>query len=288
MSMYNIWGYNHLIIPKFDFLLKLSSGRSLFLDDKYMKYFALICLIGGVKMMYHLSQRIHNFTLKMKYRLNPPKVKEGNYAVLLGFGDSEFSIKLAKFFSERVGLHLLLLNNKNIIDVRKETNLNEINGLNKLPTDFYMMTYDEYLNLNEENLKSLFKDNKIDFIFDCSIIRVIKNFGEDTKTQIKGIFYVDEINEALKNFHATMTSLLPYINKHSKYHFIDYLDKDDEVNHKLLFDQKYQIISNYTTIFKEKFSCLKKIKIRFKKLIPENKLENIYIYSELPKENFNF
>jgi hypothetical protein len=285
MSTYSIWGYNFIIVPKFDFMLKLESGSSYFLKDRYMKYIALFCLICGVNVFWKMLFRIKPLVNKLIASISKPKVTEGNFVVILGFGDTNASIKLTRYFS-RLGYDILALNNKKILSARREHNLNKAEHLDTLPSQLIEHTYEELFSSNLDFLK----DKKIEFVFDCSIFRVFTDVSNTSLHHDDAIFFKDEIQLALNDYFALLDLLKNYFFR-VKIFLLDYVDKVDDVNHHCVFDMKYAMLSNYELIYRDKIYNLKKIKlynILKPNLFKESDIKKIFTYSNLKEVEYQF
>ena len=285
MTSYQILGYNYLIIPRFDIMFKMESGTSYFLKDRYMKYFALFCLFCGISAIRNIINKIGPFSRKLLARIIKPNFNPNNYIIILGFGDTVASITLIKYFSNK-GYNILALNNQRILEFRKNHNMNKIEELDRLPNILIEMTYEE---LSTSDLNFL-NDKKIEFIFDCSIFRVFNQLNNQNTSNNEKIYFRDEIQFTLNDYYNMIDTLKPYF-ENTKIFLMEYKEKDDDVNHRLLFDLKYTLISNYARIYQEKIFHLKKIRlfnVIKKNILNESDINKIFIYSHLKHEEFKF
>jgi hypothetical protein len=284
MTTYSIFGYNFVVVPKFDFMIKLESGTSYFLHDRYMKYFALFCLFCGVSMLWRIIYKLKPLTNKLLAYFTKPTVRKGNFVVILGFGDTHASIKLTRYFAG-LGYNILALNNKKILTSRRVHNLNKVEHLDTLPSRLEEHTYEELFGLNLDFLTG----KNIEFVFDCSIFRVIMDVPEE-KNDKNAIFFRNDIQATLNDYYTILDMLKSYF-LNAKIFLMEYEDKEDDVNHKLVFDLKYSMISNYATIYKEKIYYLKKVKlynILKPHLFKESNINKIFKYSELKEVEYSF
>jgi hypothetical protein len=260
-------------------MFKTEQGTSFFLRDSYMKYFALFCLACGFSTLCKFFNNIGPYSRKIFAKFNKPQVNTSHYIIILGFGDTMASIGITKYFSE-LGYHIVALNNNKILNFRKQHDMNKVQEIDDLKGDLIEMTYEELSNANITFLGN----KKIDYIFDCSIFRVFT----DNKIHTEEIYYREEIQNTLDHYYNLIDLLKPYFNQ-TKIYLMEYLEKEDDVNHKLLFDLKYSLISNYAEIYKEKIYFSKKVKltniIRSNQLSEKN-IEQLYLYSNMKDVDF--
>jgi hypothetical protein len=279
MTSYELFGYNYLILPRFDFMFKTESGSSYFLRDSYMKYFALFCFACGISILWRGLGKLRQLSQKLVSKFNKPKVNKTHFIIILGFGDTMDSIGITKYFSE-LGYHVLALNNKKILDFRRQHDMNKIQEIDTLKGELIEMTYEDLWNADLDFLG----DKLIDYIFDCSVFRVFT----DNKEHKEEVYYRQEIQYTLNHYYNMIDILKPCFNQ-TKIYLMEYIEKEDDVNNKLLFDLKYSLISNYADIYKEKIFNLKKVKllniIKTNKLSDEN-IEKLYLYSNMKDIEF--
>lgn len=300
MSTYNLFGYNYLTIPRFDFMLKLESGTTLHLSNTYMKYFAIFCLVAGISSLYQIYKRSYFYFSKFSAYFSNQKVNKSNYVIILGFGDSEASIKFTKYFSD-LGYKLLVLNNKKIIDHRIEHDLNKAQEIDKLKGQIIQMNYEEFLEykdiddifLNKKIENSNNDKGKIEFIFDCSILRVFTLYNQTVDKEIiakNQIFYSEELTNIMKSYFL-LFDLIKFNFENTKIFLLDYVDKEDDVNHKLMTDLKFSLFKNYLEIYKDTIFTVKRIKlnnIHGRKIINDKDLKNIHKFAHVKEQEFTF
>jgi hypothetical protein len=288
MSTYNIYGNNHLVIPNFDFLMKLQSGHTMILSDKYMKWVALFCVLCGFKFFISQTKKIPRIVSKLKLYFKKPIANECNYVVIFGFGDSEASITLTKHFS-KLGYNLILLNNEITLDHRTKHELNKIDNIHNVKSKIFEFTYEQFSSQFKAKVQN--EAIKIDFIFDCSIFRI---FTDETsisnhKYNNEDIYYNHDIMLNLKMFSNNVECISDYFSKNTKIFLIDYVEKRDDINHKLLWDYKFTFLVSFLKIYLDRYHSLRSVSIKNKhNRISDKNVDKIYRYSDLKDEEFSF
>lgn len=299
MSTYQLFGYNYIILPNLDIMLRLRSGKNFFINDKYVRWFALFCFLSGVRLIYTICNnlpkkilQIKNFIKNFLYSLPAPGVNK--YVVIFGYGDSDAGLSILKFFSKK-GYNFLLINYKKILNLRQTHELENMEEIDKLNNKIKQINYENFI----EEFDNLIKNDEIfiDYIFDCSIFRVITEFQPFDSVQDQSnnsssclekenlIFHTNQITSSLHQFISIFEILKMRI-VHFKVFSLEYLSKSDDVNHKLLFDMKYSVIEIFLKIYKslvkpEKICYFRKIKIgNQNNIIEENQMEK-YLYENL-------
>jgi hypothetical protein len=299
MSTYQLTGYNYLILPNLDVMLRLESGRNIFIKDKYLRWFALFCFLSGIRSIYTMSFNLPEYFLKIKnfvknfvkkFFHSLPAAGMNQYVVIFGFGDSEAGLSILKYFS-KLGYNFLLMNNRKLLNFRQTHNLDKIEEIDELPNKIVKISYEDF----KEEFNNLTKDQEIfvEYIFDCSIFRVITEINpydpvvenNSYSEEENSIFHRNQITSALEQF-ISIFEMLKMRMIQFKIFSVEFLSKSDDVNHKLLFDLKYSVMENFLKIYRSlvqpgKVCYLRKIKIKNQ----NNKLEESEVAKSL-YENF--
>ena len=243
--------------PRYDYYISLFGSNTLLLPHKYMKIIAFLFLIAGLSYTKrYLSFLISRFYIYYRTFTLPSKIssKSKQWVVILGFGDNINSVTIAKYFANK-GYNLLLLADINVLKVRKEYNLNEIQEITKL-TDVEIVEFDytTFSSFNEFELNGL-----ISYVFDTSVLRLYNNdlSESDKKNHLSSLFNNDAISSWLNTYMKIFDILKNYFNVELsnviKFFCFNYPDKSEEVNHKLFFDIRRALYGNYQEIYKSNF-----------------------------------
>lgn len=251
----NILG-TKIYYPKLDFLIKLLNNKEYIIPHYYMKYLVLFGFILAIKVILKYSYKIAK-TIKNKIKVTLPleNINSTNkWVVILGFGDNENSVTLAKYFASR-GYNLLLLISPEVLKVRKEYNLNEIQKIDSL-TNVKLLeyNYEGFISAYDFDIGEL---GVIEYVFDTSVLRLYNNMlsKEEKKTHLNSFFYNDSICKWTNTYMAIMDKLKLYFSIRSelnpvKIFMFNYPDKNDEVNHKMFYEFRKSIFIQYQEIFK--------------------------------------
>lgn len=190
-----------------------------------------------------------SFTLPAKISKNLKK-----WVVVLGFGDNINSVTISKYFANK-GYNLLLLADNNVLKVRKEYNLNEIQEITKLSNiEILEFDYTTFSTFNDFEL-----DGLISYVFDTSVLRLYNNdlSENDKKNHLNSLFSNDAISSWLNTYMKMFDILKKYfdieLSNITKFFCFNYPDKGEEVNHKLFFDLRRALYGNYQEVYKSNF-----------------------------------
>lgn len=241
--------------PRFDFLVKILNSREVHFPHSYMKYFVFFSIVLGLKYLTKfLLDRLQATKNIVKSIIPAPKIESNRWVAILGFGDNEVSITLAKYFSKR-GYNLLLLVSSKVLKVRNEYNLNEIQEIDKL-THIKILEYD-YDGFIAANDFELSESGLIEYIFDTSVLRLYNEdlSLEDKESHLNCFFFNDAISVWTKKFMSILDKLKLYFCIKSELHpvkiyIFNYPDKNDEVNHKIFYEFRKSMYLQYQEIFK--------------------------------------
>lgn len=241
--------------PRFDFLLKFLNSREIQLPHSYMKYFVFFSIVLGLKYLTKfLLDRFQATKNIVKSIMPSPTVASNRWVAILGFGDNEVSITLAKYFSKR-GYNLLLLVSSKVLKVRNEYNLNEIQEIDKL-THIKILEYD-YDGFSAASDFELSESGLIEYIFDTSVLRLYNEdlSSEDKESHLNCFFFNDAVSMWTKKYMTILDKLKLYFCIKSDLHPVkifvfNYPDKNDEVNHKIFYEFRKSLYMQYQEIFK--------------------------------------
>lgn len=243
--------------PRFDYYLNLFGYNTILLPHKYMKFIAFLFLIAGMnyvkRFLSYIFTRIYlmhrSFTLPSKISKNLKR-----WVVVLGFGDNINSVTISKYFANK-GYNLLLLADNNVLKVRKEYNLNEIQEITKLSNiEILEFDYTTFSTYNDFEL-----DGLISYVFDTSVLRLYNNdlSENDKKNHLSSLFSNDAISLWLNTYMKMFDILKKYfdieLSNITKFFCFNYPDKGEEVNHKLFFDLRKALYGNYQEVYKSNF-----------------------------------
>jgi len=282
MSTFNLFRGNFLVLPKFDILLFLNSGRSIFLDDKYARWFFLFSVGCSGLVLYKFTKiLISNLKLFINNLRVPSQISNDNqnrFVVILGFGDTNSSITITKFFS-KLGYNIIAISEESILDYRRKNRKDETEGIDKLSTNLIYLSYENFLHDYQEKLKS-FEDVKIEFLFECSLLREsnTEEFIQDEENSRNLNF--DLIQSKTSDFFDILNTIKTKFSS-CKFFTLDYYVKHSNINHKLLSDFKYDVMNNFLFNNKKSIDSLTRLKIRnkFHKLSELN-FEKVYMNYE--------
>lgn len=268
MTTYNPIGYNFITVPKFDIQFMFSNNKSIMLKDKYMKYFALICLIGGIKFSYYLLRNIQYQIKKYYYQIKGVEVKPDSYCVILGYGDSDASQQIAEYYG-KLGYNLILVNKNEMINSKKDpiVELDKIKGIK-----IHLITNEKINNvsfgiLNDElNNKKM----KVTHIFDTSIMRVILSSNNSVPTNSEMTFNMKEIQDYLHTYNLFFDFIRNYSDKTNVYS-LNYIDKQ-ESNCTLFYRLKRSLMDSFAEKYSEQNIFI---------------VKTVHLYCEKKKRDFN-
>lgn len=252
----NILG-NYVYYPKLNFIIKLINNKEINLPHFYMKYVVLFGMLLALKLFVRYSCRLLKI-LKNNLKLTLPLKPVGSnnkWTVILGFGDNENSVTIAKYFASR-GFNLLMLISPQVLKVRKEYNLNEIQKIDSL-TNVKLLEYDyeSFITAYDFDIGEF---GVIEYVFDTSVLRLYNNelTKEEKSTHLNSFFYNDSICKWTNIYMAVMDKLKLYFSIRSelnpvKIFMFNYPDKNDEVNHKMFYEFRKSIYIQYQEIFKK-------------------------------------
>lgn len=284
-----------LYTPKFDFIFECFNKQKQ-LPHKYMKYFIFFSVILGMKFLFKHSKNILNYivnNIKLKLYFNFPIKEKNRWVVILGFGDNLNSVTLAKYFGSR-HYNLLLLVDNNVLKVRKQYNLNQIQEINKLNhVNILEYDYESFIKADDFDLES----GLIEYIIDTSVLRLYNAdlSKEDKESHLKSIFYNEAISTWLEKYSKVMDRLRLYFNIRDvleplRIFIFNYPDKSEEVNHKIFYDIRKALYMNYQEVYKGSvFFCSVKFNNEFKGYyISEKKLKCLEMIHAGNKEDCLF
>ena len=306
---------NVILYPKFNLLFLTKNGYRYIISDTYTRWLVLASLLTGLyflqKFLFKIPYFLHRiFSKYVKYN----QIQEKSFVIFLGYGDSYMSTIVAKTF-QNLGYDLVLINTQESIENRIKYSMNKMENLENLGNTCISLSYEEILE-NPQIFKEKFGETKIDYIFDFSTFKVnvlsnknpkqnneIKNdqsqnfnyeeYNKDIEYYNSKIFYHDEINENLKTMMFLMETLLPYMYNTRILH-IEYVDKKNDVNHKLMYDFKNSLYMNLEALnsYKDNYIYyVKKIQgmVNFKYSdFTENEAIKFYKYGNIVSHEFSF
>lgn len=268
MSKANIYGLD-IIYPSLDVYIGISDNYKFCLSDSYLKYFVLFsCVLGIIKVYNLLGSLLRYFRRNVLLRFFLNRVlpsKSDEWACIVGYGDNEASVSLAKYYSKR-GYNLLLLSNTRVKALRKTYDLNKIQEVpSRSDIKMYEFSYEEFIekcyfaeldsNAKENELEaSAFDTMKIKFVFDCSVLRLYNEDlnKEDKAKHLESFFFNNAVCDSTKVFMDVFDQLKRFYCKSFTFFIFDYPDKGDEMNHKLFYSFRLGLFSRYREIFNER------------------------------------
>ncbi len=268
MTTYNPLGYNFITIPKFDIQFLFWNNSSFMLRDRYMRYFALICFIGGLKFSYSIFRNSYYLLKRFYFQLKGVQIKPDSYCVILGYGDSDSSHQIAEFYG-KLGYNLILVNKDDMI--RSKTG--PINELAKIKGIMIQLMTNEKINnvgygVLESELKN--KNMKVTHIFDTSIMRVILSSDSNVPTTSEMTFNLRDIQDYVNTYNL----FFDFIKKFSKetlVYTLNYLDKQ-ESNCTLFYGFKMCLMKSFVEKYSEQNIFI---------------LKTVNLYCEKKKRDFN-
>jgi hypothetical protein len=279
MSTFNLLRGNFLVLPKFDILLFFNSGRSIFLDDKYARWFFLFSVGCSGFVLYNMTKiLISNLKLFINNLRVPSKISNDNqnrFVLILGFGDTNSSISITKFFS-KLGYNILAISEESILDYRRKNRKDEKEGIDKLSTKLIHLSYEDFLRDDQEKLRG-YQDINIEFLFECSLWRETSSDEFISNEENSRNFNFDLIQSKISDFFDILNKIKMNFSS-CKFFSLDYYVKYSNINHKLLSDFKYDVMNNFLFNNKKSIESLSRIKIRnkFHKLSELN-FEKVYL-----------
>ena len=286
MTTYNPIGYNFITIPRFDVRLKFSNNSSIMLKDSYMRFFALICLYGGMKLSYFFFKLCYSKMRNYYYLLKGINITDNSYCLVIGFGDSDASLQIAEYFASK-GFNLILINNDFMIKSRE----NQIKELEKYKDiKINVINSETIANISFDKLKAKLDSKKINlkFIFDASILRIKRNPNEITTADLT--FSLNKINEAL-NVYNLILEFFKEFSSWTNVYILEFADKQFDADHRLFSKFKSSLINTFAYIMNKKF-VVKTIDLYSEKKKKEFSLEEINTIYQNSNNNslieFNF
>jgi len=287
MTTYNPFGYNFITIPRFDIQFMFSNNSSFILRDKYMRYFALICFIGGLKLSYNFFQQSYYLMNKLYYQLKGVKKSPDSQIVILGYGDSDASHQIAQFYG-KLGYNLILVNSDSMLNIKKEAiaELEKIQGIH-----VQLVKNERIKNTSFGVLESEFslKNSNISYIFDSAVMRKRTSTSE-VPTTSEMTFNIDKIIEYV-NVYNNFFDFIKKFSSNTKVYILNYIDKQSDTNHRLFSEMKSSILKVFAETYRDKFT-LKSINLycdKKKMDFTQREVEKIYKSSENDKiMEFNF
>ena len=288
----NLWGFNFVIRPRFDFLLKLSNGSSLMFKDYYMKYVVLFSLLYSLRLIYKALNHFRYYYSKFLLKISPVKANKNNYIVILGFGDNYISSKLVEYFG-KLGYKFILVCEKKIQEVRKKYMLNNLENIGEYDNLISDFTYEGIMvdgSLEKVFVSENSESVKIDYIFDTSVLRIYsENLTDEEAKEHHSFYFNEQISAKLKKIMQILDILKVFFNKETVMFVFDYIDKEDEVNHKLFYDLKNKLYQNYSIIKQDQFK-VKYVRCHNESGVSKMDLDKIHRMAKYYKliDNFTF
>jgi hypothetical protein len=211
------------------------------LRDKYMRYFGLICFIGGLKLSADLLKLFYSFSRKWYYTLKGVQKKENEAVVILGFGDSDASIQSANYFA-KLGYNLVLVNNNFMLNAQN----NQIKELESKYKDTILdvFSFETVNSISFTTLESKLsnKHMKIAFIVDATVLRIREELDVITTSDMT--FKLAKINDVIISYNLLFDFFKKFVDNSNVWVF-NYADKQCEANHKLFSELKLALIKSY-------------------------------------------
>ena len=87
MSTYSLPFNNLITVPRFDVMFHLSNNNKIMLKDTYMRFIALFCFFGGVKLFWNYLTRSPYYIRKLMSNVLSKTAKPNKLVLIIGFGD---------------------------------------------------------------------------------------------------------------------------------------------------------------------------------------------------------
>ncbi len=240
--------------PHFDIIFKLLNNKEYFLGHNFTKFFFLLGTLLASKFLIKLMiDKYSSLKNILKVLLPLDKVDNNKWITILGFGDNEVSVTIAKYFASR-GYNLLLLICPKVLKVRREYNLNQIQQIDQLShVKIIEYDYDSFISSSDFSLEN----GQIEYLFDTTVLRIYNEDldKEDISNHLNSFFFNKAISTWTMSFLAIYDKLRVYFYVKSEIHPIKvflftYPDKNDEVNHKIFYEFRKTIYKQYQEIYK--------------------------------------